>query len=53
MFTSRELSMIVVLSALGGAASVPIGHLGNLLKTIPGAPLGLSLIHISEPTRPY
>lgn len=42
MFTSRELSLIVILSALGGMSSVPIGHLGNLLKTVPGAPLGSS-----------
>jgi len=41
-FTSRELSLIIIFSALGGAASVPIGHLGNLLKTIPGIPFGSS-----------
>jgi len=41
-FTSRELSLIIVFSSLGGALSVPIGHAGNFLKTIPGVPLGSS-----------
>ena len=49
MFTTRELSLIIILSALGGAISVPIGYAGNLLKTIPILPLGtpqlLSGIH--------
>jgi len=41
-FTSHELSLIIIFSALGGALSVPIGHAGNLLKTIPGIPFGSS-----------
>lgn len=41
-FTSRELSLTIILSALGGVFSVPIGHAGNLLKTIPGIPFGSS-----------
>lgn len=49
-FKSHELSMIVILSAIGGVASVPIGHLGNLLNAFPGMPLGspqiLSGLHV-------
>ena len=41
-FTSRELSLIIILSSLGGAVSVPIGYAGNLLKTVPGIPIGSS-----------
>jgi len=41
-FTSRELSLILILSSLGGAVSVPIGYAGNLLKTVPGIPIGSS-----------
>lgn len=41
-FTSLELSFIIILSALGGAVSVPIGRIGDLLKTIPGIPFGSS-----------
>lgn len=43
-FNSRQLSLIVVFSALGAIASVPIGHLGNHLKTIPLLPLGTGQI---------
>ena len=43
-FSSRQLSLIVVFSALGAIASVPIGHLGNYLKTIPLLPLGTGQI---------
>jgi ABC-type thiamin/hydroxymethylpyrimidine transport system permease subunit len=39
-FSNRELSLIIVLSALGAITSVPIGHLGNYLKTIPFIPFG-------------
>ncbi len=39
-FNTKQLSLIVVFSALGAIASVPIGHLGNYLKTIPFLPLG-------------
>jgi len=50
MFTPRELSLIIILSALGGAVSVPIGYAGNLLKTIPLLPFGtpqiLSGLHV-------
>jgi len=40
-FNSRQLSLVVVFSALGAVASVPIGHLGNYLKTIPFLPFGI------------
>ena len=50
MFNTRELSLIIILSALGGAVSVPIGYAGNLLKSVPILPLGtpqlLSGIHV-------
>ncbi len=39
-FNTKQLSLIVVFSALGAIASVPIGHLGNYLKSIPFLPLG-------------
>ena len=46
----RELFVIIMLSALGGAVSVPIGYAGNLLKSIPVLPFGtgqaLSGIHV-------
>ncbi len=41
-FMSRELSLLIIPSALGGAASVSIGHLGSFLKTVPGIPFGSS-----------
>ncbi|MEM3056765.1 MAG: ECF transporter S component, partial [Candidatus Bathyarchaeia archaeon] len=43
-FTSLDLAIIVIFSSLGGALSVPVGHLGNFLKTLPGLPLGSSQI---------
>ena len=50
MFNTRELSLIIILSALGGAVSVPIGYIGNMIKAIPILPLGtpqlLSGIHV-------
>ncbi|MDH5792687.1 MAG: ECF transporter S component, partial [Candidatus Bathyarchaeota archaeon] len=42
LFDSRELALIVVLSSLGAVVSVPVGHAGNLLKTITGMPPGAS-----------
>jgi len=49
-FDSRELSLIVILSSLGGAASVPIGYLGDFLGAVPWLPLGspqlLSGLHV-------
>ena len=49
-FTTRELSLIIILSSLGAAVSVPIGHAGNLLNSIPGVPFGspqvLSGLHV-------
>ena len=39
-FSTRQLSIIIVFSALGAVTSVPIGHIGNYLKTIPFLPLG-------------
>jgi ABC-type thiamin/hydroxymethylpyrimidine transport system permease subunit len=50
MFKIRELALIIVLSALGGAVSVPLGYAGNLLKAVPILPFGspqiLSGVHI-------
>jgi ABC-type thiamin/hydroxymethylpyrimidine transport system permease subunit len=47
---TRELVLIIILSALGGAISVPIGYVGNLLNELPIFPFGtpqlLSGIHI-------
>ncbi|MCW4051130.1 MAG: ECF transporter S component [Candidatus Bathyarchaeota archaeon] len=43
-FTTRQLSLLIVFSALGAIASVPIGHLGNYLKTIPILPFGTGQI---------
>ncbi|MBS7638400.1 ECF transporter S component, partial [Candidatus Bathyarchaeota archaeon] len=43
-FTSLDLAVIILFSSLGGALSVPVGHLGNFLKTLPGLPLGTSQI---------
>ena len=42
LLTSRELSLIIILSSLGGVMSVPIGYAGNMLKAIPGLPVGSS-----------
>lgn len=39
-FETRELAIIVVFSALGAVMSVPVGYLGNYLKTFPAIPLG-------------
>jgi ABC-type thiamin/hydroxymethylpyrimidine transport system permease subunit len=49
-FSTKELALIVVFSSLGAVLSVPVGHIGNSLKTIPVLPFGigqiLSGIHI-------
>ena len=49
-YTTRELALIVVFSSLGATLSVPVGYLGNYLKTIPLLPFGtgqiLSGVHI-------
>ncbi|MCK4583291.1 ECF transporter S component [Candidatus Bathyarchaeota archaeon] len=42
LLNSRELSLIIILSSLGGVMSVPIGYAGNMLKAIPGLPFGSS-----------
>lgn len=42
LFGSRELALIIVLSSLGAVVSVPVGHAGNLLKTVAGMPPGAS-----------
>ena len=51
-FTTKELALIILFSALGAVISVPVGYLGDFLKTIPILPLGtgqiLSGIHISS-----
>ncbi|MGQ9680846.1 MAG: ECF transporter S component [Candidatus Bathyarchaeia archaeon] len=50
MLKSKEIALIAMLSSTGGAISVPIGYLGNLLKGTPWLPFGspqlLSGIHI-------
>lgn len=50
MFTSKDLALIAILSAAGGALSVPVGHLSSFLNGIPGIPFGtpqlLSGIHV-------
>ena len=38
-YNSKELSTIIIFSSLGAILSVPIGHIGNYLKTIPLLPL--------------
>ena len=49
-YTTKELTLIVVFSSLGAVLSVPIGYVGNYLKTVPVLPFGigqmLSGIHI-------
>lgn len=49
-YTTRELSLIIILSSLGAAVSVPIGHAGNFLNSIPVIPFGspqiLSGLHV-------
>ena len=40
-FSSRGLALIIVFSSLGAVVSVPVGHLGNFLKTIPVLPFGV------------
>jgi ABC-type thiamin/hydroxymethylpyrimidine transport system permease subunit len=50
MYNTREIAIIIILSAAGGAISVPVGYLANTLKSIPILPLGvgqiLSGVHI-------
>lgn len=49
LFGSRELALIIILSSLGAVVSVPVGHAGNLLKTVglpPGASQLLAGIHV-------
>ena len=43
-FNTRELSTIITFSAIGAIISVPIGYLGNYLKTIPVLPMGTGQI---------
>ena len=44
MFKTREIALIIILSAAGGAMSVPLGYLGNALKAIPILPFGIGQI---------
>jgi ABC-type thiamin/hydroxymethylpyrimidine transport system permease subunit len=44
MFKTREIALIIILSAAGGAVSVPLGYLGNALKAIPILPFGIGQI---------
>jgi energy-coupling factor transport system substrate-specific component len=50
MLKTREIALIIFLSALGGAVSVPLGYAGNLLNAVPFLPFGspqiLSGIHV-------
>ena len=50
MLETREIALIVMLSALGGTISVPLGYAGNLLRAVPVLPFGtpqlLSGIHV-------
>jgi len=50
VFKTRELALIIILSALGGAMSVPLSYAGNLLNAVPILPFGspqiLSGIHV-------
>jgi len=43
-FETKEIAIIVVFSALGAVMSVPVGYLGNYLKTFPAIPLGAGQI---------
>jgi energy-coupling factor transport system substrate-specific component len=48
-FESRELALIIILSSLGAVVSVPVGHAGNILKTVgllAGASQLLAGIHV-------
>ena len=53
MFKTRDIALIIVLSALGGAVSVPLGYASNLLNTMSILPFGspqiMSGIHILWP----
>ena len=50
MLKTRELALIIILSALGGAVSVLLGYAGNLLNAVPILPFGspqiLSGVHV-------
>jgi len=50
MFTTREVATVAVLSAAGGALSVPLGYAGNMINAVPGVPFGspqlLAGIHV-------
>ena len=43
-YTTKELSLIAIFSTLGAVLSVPIGYIGNYLKTISILPLGIGQI---------
>ena len=44
MYKTKEIAIIIILSAAGGAISVPLGYLGNVLKAIPILPFGIGQI---------
>ena len=44
MYKTREIALIIILSAAGGAMSVPLGYLGNALKAVPLLPFGIGQI---------
>jgi len=43
-YTTKELSFIAIFGSLGAVLSVPLGYLGNYLKTIPLLPFGTGQI---------
>ncbi len=43
-FTSRELSLLAILSALGGVVSISVGYAGSFLASIPFLPFGAAQI---------
>jgi ABC-type thiamin/hydroxymethylpyrimidine transport system permease subunit len=49
-FKPRDLSIVIIFSALGGAVSVPLGYAGNALQSVPFLPFGsgqiLSGLHV-------
>jgi energy-coupling factor transport system substrate-specific component len=44
VFKTRDLALIIILSALGGGVSVLVGYAGNLIKSLPFLPMGTSQI---------
>ena len=57
--TWTNVSLLTVIAPISNQVDRMLDNLvgftvgGEVVETIVGAPVGLSLIHISEPTRPY